>query len=549
MIRLLRRFAFPAVRLEMGESNMGRVIPRAIELHGRRAKALAPLLLACALLAIVPPSLFAQAADNTYYIAFPSFNIPFRPIDDPRVADVSLYVTTDKKEYHLVGTVKPTARGFFYQSRGDGWYYFVVQTRDQAGTLNPADVRKATPSINICVDTRIPVIEELTSIPAPSGLPTIHWKINKSNLKEIKALYRSTSGGEWLPLPLPAPGKQEDSFTWKPAWGGELEVSMEAFDLAGHRSDVKTVRLRVAENVERMRPPAEASGPGKVIYVKRKSFQLDYQLDDQTVGPSQVASVDIWKLHKGRGWEKCKESGTPRGPATVTVDETGRWGFRLIPRSGVGLAERDPRPGDVPDIWVEVDDKAPQVRVTNVTVTQEQDGGYLTVYWKAEDTYLRHNPITIFMATTPQANDWKPLPNGGNLPNSGSWRCSIDDLKLERQIYQFYLKVEAADEAGNIGADAWREVVKVDLKIPRIKSINVNPSGAPAGEGQDTSRLRAPYDRRSSDESASPTSPYTPSSNPLPRTPLPSRSPPAASPTNGTNGGFSTPTPGSPGMS
>jgi hypothetical protein len=521
----------------MGESNMGRVKPRACELHGRRAKAFAPLLLV-GVLCTAPTVLFAQSAENTYYIGYPAFNIPFRPIDDPRVAAVSLYVTTDKKDYRLVGTVEPTAKGFFFQSRGDGWYYFVVQTRDRSGTFNPADVNKATPNISICVDTRVPVIEELTSISTPTGLPGIHWKINKTNLKEIRAEYRSLNGGEPLPLVIPAPAQQEGQFTWKPAWGGELEVRMWALDRADHWSDGKTLRLRVAEDVARLRPPDEANGTDKVIYVKSKTFQLDYQLDDQTIGPSQVASVDIWKLHKGTGWVKCTESGSPRGPATVTVNDTGRWGFRLIPRSGVGLAERDPRPGDTPDIWVEVDDKAPQVRITNVTVTQEQDGGYLTVYWKAEDTYLRHNPITIYMATNPQANDWKPIANGSSLPNSGSWRCSIDELKLDRMLYQFYLKVEALDEAGNVGSDQWREVVKVDLKIPRIKKIDVRPGGVPANDGQDSSRIRDPYDRRPANESSSPIPPSIPPTNPASRD---SRPPVPGSSTNGTGGGFSKP--------
>jgi hypothetical protein len=469
----------------MGESNMERVIPRGRKPFGRRAKALRSLLLACGLLVAVPLGLRAQNGDKIHYVNFPDFNIPFRNIDDPRVTDVILYVSTDGKEYFHVQSAKPADRRFHFQSRGDGLYYFVVQTRDRDGTLSPANPNTATPNTRIYVDTRAPVIEELTADPAAKGLPAISWKINEPNLKEIRADYRPLSGGDWVPI-LPFPAQQEGKRSWKPAWGGELEVRMQACDQAGNLSEPKTLRLRAADGVAHMAPPSDnATGPGKVMYVKSKTFQLQYEIDTESKGPSGVASVDIWMLHQGQGWKKYTDKATPKGPATVTVDAAGRWGFRLIPRSGVGLAERNPRPGDSPDIWVEVDDKPPQVRVSNVTVTQEQDGGYLTVYWKADDTFLQATPITIYLSTTPQGGDVQPI--ASKLANRGSYRIKTDDPHLGGR-YEFYIKVEAIDEAGNIGSDQWRNIVKVDLKIPRIKSINVQPSVAPEGGRPETPR-------------------------------------------------------------
>src|SRR5579884_108923 len=441
-----------------------------------RGKAVWVLLLACGLSAAAPMRLFAQTGDNirTYYVPARSFNIPFGLNEsDPRI-EVLLSVSTDGRQYRPASTARPNERRFYFSAPADGWYYFIVQTRDASGVVTP-DLRSTPPSIRVCVDTQNPVIEELAAdASADNSLPTIRWKITEANLKEIWADYRSTSGGEWVPLFLPV--KEEGKHTWKPSWGGELEVRMQALDQAGHRSEVRMLRLRAADNVARMPPPPESAGPSKIMYVNSKTFQLNYTLDDQSVGPSQVASVDIWKLHPGQGWRKCSEKGTPRGPATVRVDAAGRWGFRLIPRSGVGLAERDPQPGDAPDIWVEVDDKPPLVKVTNVTVTQEADGGYLTVYWKADDAFLRPMPITIYLAS-PQGRDW--LPVAKDLPNTGSWRQKIDDLNLGAR-YEFALKVAAIDEAGNIGENQWGDTVKVDLKVPRIKHIEVKPSDSGA---------------------------------------------------------------------
>lgn len=441
------------------------------------------MLLTCSLFLAAFGGLFAQTGDNvrSYFIPARSFNIPFSLADnDPRI-EVLLHVSTDGREYRSVASARPSDRKFPFLAPADGWYSFIVQTRDAGGVVTPANLRGATPSIRICVDTQAPVIEELAAgESSPSALPSIRWKIAEPNLKEIWADYRA-AGGEWMPLFVPV--QEQGTHPWKPMWTGELEVRMQALDKAGNRSQVRTLRLRAADNVSRMPPPQEPSGAGKVMFVKSKTFQLNYTLDDQTIGPSRVASVDIWKLHRGQGWRKCSEKGTSQGTATVSVDAAGRWGFRLIPRSGAGLAERDPQQGDAPDIWVEVDDKPPQVQVNNVTVTQEGDEGYLTVYWRADDAFLRSMPITIYQAA-PEGKDKEWVPIAKDLPNTGSWRQKVEALNLGTR-YQLALKVEAVDEAGNIGSAQWRDTVKVDLKVPRIKHIEVKPGGATGG-GQET---------------------------------------------------------------
>jgi hypothetical protein len=464
---------------------MGRFIPRGGEPNGGRGKAVWPVLLACGLVVATSVGAFAQAADNIRTFHFPArtFYVPFSLKDnDPRITELLLNYSKDGQNYRYYGSARPNERRFYFTAPADGCYYFIVQTRDAGGVVTPENLRSVPPSdiIRVYVDTQNPVVEEFTADASTgNALPTIHWKISEANLKEVLADYRSVNNGQWMPLFLEPPQAQ-GKHTWKPSWSGELEVRLWAIDQAGHSSEVRTLRLHVANNVARMPPPPESAG-GKVMFVKSKTFQLHYTLDEQTIGPSKVASVDIWKLHPGQGgWRKCPEKGQPIGPATVSVETAGRWGFRLIPCSGVGLRERDPLPGDAPDIWVEVDDKPPLVRVTNVTVTQEADGGYLTVYWKADDAFLHAMPITIYLAS-PQGGNWTPVAQG--LPNTGYWRQKTDDLKLGDN-YEFALKVSAIDEAGNMGENQWRDTVKVDLMVPRIKHIEVQPGGAAAGRQQ-----------------------------------------------------------------
>ena len=42
--------------------------------------------------------------------------------------------------------------------------------------------------------------------------------------------------------------------------------------------------------------------------------------------------------------------------------------------------------------------------------------------------------------------------------------------------FQFFVKVEAVDKAGNMGEDATPQSVKVDLSIPRAIPLNISPA-------------------------------------------------------------------------
>jgi len=453
---------------------MDRSIPRGIGQRAGRGTTVRHVLLTCGLLLAAPVGLFSQGGDNvrSFWVPTRNFYIPFSIDNDPRIVEVRLYAATDGRDYIYTARAKPAERRFTFQAKQDGTYSFIVQSVNQDGSLSPADLRNATPNIRIYVDTQKPIVG-LYPEKKEGFAAAIKWDIQDDNFDDVRAYYRSAKGGEWYPV-LDLPRLRQGSHGWRPAVGGALEVQLQARDKAGNVGE-KNATIEPDARGANMAPQGGGDS-SDVKHVKGRKFQLDFQVDKDSLGPSGVKTVDIWKMRDGGPWQKCREVGDPEKPVMVTVDAAGRWGFRLIPRSGVGLAEPDPRPGEAPDLWVEVDEQLPRVEINRLLVGQGPDAGNLTVYWTASDKFLRARPISIFYRVN-ESDPWKDVAR--DLPNSGSY--SFKPLDLDRSLYQFSVRVTAIDEAGNEGEAISKEPVKVDLKIPRIrKEIQVRPSEAAA---------------------------------------------------------------------
>ncbi len=106
-------------------------------------------------------------------------------------------------------------------------------------------------------------------------------------------------------------------------------------------------------------PPKPPSAP--TMMVNSRTVRLNVSLSD--VGPSGVSSVELWATRDGQSWQRCSTQPPPNGPLVVHVPEEGRYGFTLVVKSGVGVSAPPPRPGDAPQLWVEVDETRPQVRL------------------------------------------------------------------------------------------------------------------------------------------------------------------------------------------
>ena len=97
------------------------------------------------------------------------------------------------------------------------------------------------------------------------------------------------------------------------------------------------------------------------------------------------------------------------------------------------------------------------VQLHNILVgTSGPDKGKLNITWTARDKNLARDPIKLSYAEQ-LAGPWTAIAE--KLPNTGRYIWTMPD----GVPFQFHLKVEANDLAGNVGESVTDSLVKVDL--------------------------------------------------------------------------------------
>jgi hypothetical protein len=432
---------------------------------------------------------YGQPANHIIYSRQTVFRIPFETDSgERRLREVQLYVSEDRGQtWRNAATVPPEQRGFNFRAERDGLYWFTVRTVDFQGRANPTTVQGTRPQLEVVVDTQVPIVTLRPGAPR-DGTYAVEWDIREDNLDLSSFLleYRLPGSTEWIPLTVePAATGQR---SWNPAAGGALDVRLHVRDLAKNEGEA-TIKLtpgaqgyRPSGNTleQDARGPANRTVPGK-RWVNSKRISLNYEIKEK--GPSGVKEVELWSTRDGRTWDKLSVDEKHEPPYVFEVHDEGIYGFTLIVRSGVGLSEQAPRNGDPPQVWVEVDLTKPVVHWVNVEVGRGSDSGWLTITWKATDKNLGREPIALSYADDPRGT-WTSI--ASNLENSsGKYRWQMP----AGIPYKFYVRVEATDLAGNVGALDTPSPVIVDLAQPKGYILGVEPAKAtPAGRDQEPSK-------------------------------------------------------------
>jgi hypothetical protein len=205
-----------------------------------------------------------------------------------------------------------------------------------------------------------------------------------------------------------------------------------------------------------------------------RTFALEYDLED--VGHRGVSKVELWGTRDGgKSWRMYAQDDDQRSPLAVTVDEEGRYGFRIVVDSVEGSTAPRPQSGDVPELWVAVDLRQPVAELTAIERGAGNAGDQLILHWRAEDDNLEARPISLYYSSRPRG-PWSVVAT--NLQNTGEYAWRIERHVPER----FYLRLEARDAAGNRAAFCTREPIEFAAPAPTA-SLNSAESIGPTTNG------------------------------------------------------------------
>jgi hypothetical protein len=422
------------------------------------------------------------------YMRVRQFKVPFNigPGDRDRLKQLQLYVSSDAgRTWQAIASAPPEQGYFRFSTPTDGAFWFAIQTFDKANVAFPENMNSPAPNLKMIVDTRPPDVA-LQPLTPRGGEVGVSWSVRDDNLNPnpfdgMRLEFRA-NGGLWQRL-TPAVGSNQ--IYWNPNAAGAIEVRLQARDLAGNQGE-GTARVSLdgaafapanPNNISTrgydsnpttiLNPPA----PSEVKLVNSKKIKLGYDVKES--GPSGVSSVDLWYTHDGRTW---KEYGQPlidkeAKHLVFDVEREGQYGITLVAKSGVGLGERAPITGDRPQVWIEVDLTKPVVNVRGPLVGLGQDKSKLKIMWNASDKNLGQACIALSYAEQASAEKWTPIADKLNNTGEHIWLMPAQGVP-----FQFYLKVEAVDRAGNLGYDVTSQAVKVDLAIPRAIPLEVSPA-------------------------------------------------------------------------
>ncbi len=449
----------------------------------------------CVLLLNLSPA-SAQQGDpqpRIEYSRWRDFNIPFNATDS-RVVKVHLYASEDQgRNWVYRATAQPALghKWFEFKAERDGWYFFAVQTEDANHQTFPVKIDAQTaPSLKVCVDIEKPKLT-VQSITAPSGQAGVSWNVQDVNLENLRQNKPGTLLLEYRPagrdLPWTAVNAEQKAVGqafWNVPANAPLEVHLRVADDAGNLAETSaTITPGVAGAATSAgavaNPNTHPGGARPRQFTNSQRVNLKYSLQD--VGKSGVSVVEVWNTTDARSWqllkawkEMPKELDKPLA-IPLTFDREGLYGFTLLPRSGVGRGAPGPQSGDDAQIWIEYDATPPVVHLTTTEVGRAEDDGKLLLSWTAEDKNLERSDRCVTLSYAEDVKGpWTPFAK--DLPNDGFYNWKMDPLVP----FQFYVRVEVRDKAGNVGKAETLERVKVDLNQPKANVNGIEPlSGNP----------------------------------------------------------------------
>ncbi|HET6425955.1 MAG TPA: hypothetical protein VFG20_19855, partial [Planctomycetaceae bacterium] len=202
--------------------------------------------------------------------------------------------------------------------------------------------------------------------------------------------------------------------------------------------------------------------------VNTRHFQLGYTVDE--VGPSGIGSVELFITQdNGRKWFRYGEDADHTSPFDVKLNQDGEYGFTIRVRSGAGLSNDPPTPGELPSMNVCVDLTPPALELLSVEQGRGQELNQILIRWRSQDAHPSDKAISLYYSANPNG-PWEPISTWRQDTGSFAWGVGPG---VPGQVF---VRVMARDAAGNISKVDSTQPLLVDLTRPTARIVDVETS-------------------------------------------------------------------------
>jgi hypothetical protein len=202
---------------------------------------------------------------------------------------------------------------------------------------------------------------------------------------------------------------------------------------------------------------------------------LEYRVSK--VGPSGIGAVEVWMTRDGgMTWalyakDESAMQANAEGICQRTLqlrDGDGVYGISLVVKSNAGIGKPAPRPGDTPEMLVEVDTTPPEAKLVLPLTPNPALRNSLIVSWYAKDRNLGSKAVKLEWAERPEG-PWRLI--CADQPNTGRYLWQLPQTMPS----YVYLRLAVRDNAGNVSTDVTRDPQLVDMSEPEVQFIRVAP--------------------------------------------------------------------------
>ena len=211
---------------------------------------------------------------------------------------------------------------------------------------------------------------------------------------------------------------------------------------------------------------------GRPLQLSRtRRFAWDYEMPAERPNATRLR-VELWSTRDGGlSWQKAAVDDDSVSPINVVLPAAGLYGFRLEIVPDGPETSTGPRPGDVAESWIGIDEDPPLVEFLGATKLSETESGSIVIRYTSRDQLPA--PKTARLLFSPNAEGpWATIATA--VDNQGEYRWQPDRATPAR----VYLRIEVTDAAGNVGAVSSPEPVTVSTSrvVGRLGGVRTLPT-------------------------------------------------------------------------